>query len=169
MKQIPWDRFGSKIGLGFCLVGFILIFLGWNGAASTNSVAGQFPYLISGGMAGLSMVVLGSALIVVETQREDRARLEQRLEHLGEAIDRMAGPSADGKPAGEPAKRAVATAGDVVCGEYTYHTDSCRLLEGRIDLPHMGLGAAQGAGLAPCRVCRPDDAPTSTKSARTRR
>lgn len=168
MKQIPWDRFGSKVGIGFCLVGFVLIFLGWNGAAGSNSVAAQFPYLISGGVAGLAMIVLGAALIVVETQRDDRNRLEAKLGELREAIERMGGPSPDGK-AKEPTKHVAAAAGDVVCGEYNYHTDGCRLLEGREDLPHMSLGAARRAGLDQCRVCRPDDAPTSTETARTRR
>ena len=85
MKQI-WSDLGSKLGTGLCGAGILLVFLGWNGAASVDRVQAQFPYLISGGIAGLSLVVMGVGLIVVQNQRADRAMLQQSLRELEAAI-----------------------------------------------------------------------------------
>lgn len=85
MKQI-WNDLGSKLGTGLCGAGVLLVFLGWNGAASVDRVEAQFPYLISGGIAGLSLVVIGMGLIVVQNQRADRAMLQQSLRELEAAV-----------------------------------------------------------------------------------
>lgn len=85
MKQF-WNDLGSKLGTGLCGAGVLLVFLGWNGAASVDRVEAQFPYLISGGIAGLSLVVIGMGLIVVQNQRADRAMLQQSLRELEAAV-----------------------------------------------------------------------------------
>lgn len=77
-----WSDLGSKLGVGLCGAGLLLVFLGWNGAASVDRVEAQFPYLISGGLAGLSLVVIGVGLIVVQNQRSDRAALQATLHEL---------------------------------------------------------------------------------------
>lgn len=82
---------GSKLGVSLCGVGLLLVFLGWNGAASVDRVPSQFPYLISGGVAGLCLVVMGVGMIVVQNQRADRAELQATLRELRDAL----GASAD--------------------------------------------------------------------------
>ncbi|HEU5082452.1 MAG TPA: hypothetical protein VFU14_03870 [Acidimicrobiales bacterium] len=85
MKQF-WSDLGGKLGTGLCAAGLLLVFLGWNGAASVDRVEAQFPYLLSGGVAGLSLVVIGVGTIVVQNQRADRAQLQQSLRELEAAI-----------------------------------------------------------------------------------
>lgn len=85
MKQI-WSDMGGKLGVGLISAGFLLIFLGWNGAASVDRSQAQFPYLLSGGIAGMSLVICGIGLIVVQNQREDRAALQQTVRELRDAI-----------------------------------------------------------------------------------
>jgi len=148
--KIPWERFGAKLGVGFALAGLVLVFLGWNGAASTDRVPSQFPYLISGGLAGLCLVVIGAALIVAETGREDRDLLRAEIEELRKALGAMGTPSSNG---GAPATRA--RRGRFVAGDTTYHLASCRLLEGRDDLPTVGREEISNRGLVACRVCNP--------------
>lgn len=96
-------RLGEKgtiwIAVGLATLGFLLIFLGWNGAAEKDFVEGQIPFVISGGIAGLGLVAAGLTLALVEARRRDTARLSQKidrlLEHMGaevaepEAVDRM--------------------------------------------------------------------------------
>ena len=55
-----WSRLGGQLGVGLCALGFLLVFLGWNGAASVDRIQSQFPYLISGGIAGLCFVCSAS-------------------------------------------------------------------------------------------------------------
>ena len=73
--KIGWPKLGGLLGIGYCVVGFFLIFLGWNGAASNDREPAQIPYVISGGIAGLGLVVLGAALIVAHSLRTDRVEL----------------------------------------------------------------------------------------------
>ncbi len=51
-------------GLGLIGVGVVLIIGGWFGASGTAYEAAQMPYLISGGVFGLAVVVVGAALFV---------------------------------------------------------------------------------------------------------
>ena len=53
------SKLGNQLGALFCLAGFVLIWVGWNGAASYDTSIRQFPYLISGGIAGLCLVQVG--------------------------------------------------------------------------------------------------------------
>ncbi len=87
-SRAVWSRLGGQLGVGLCLAGFLLVFLGWNGAASVDRVTSQFPYLLSGGVAGLCFVVLGVGMLVVQNQRADRAALQATLRDLQEALER---------------------------------------------------------------------------------
>lgn len=81
MKQF-WSDLGGKLGVGLIGAGFLLVFMGWNGAASVDRVPSQFPYLISGGVAGLCFVVVGVGVLVVQNQRADRAALQATMQEL---------------------------------------------------------------------------------------
>ncbi len=86
--KVIWSRLGGQLGVGLCAIGFLLVFLGWNGAASVDRIPSQFPYLISGGVAGLCFVVLGVGMLVVQNQRTDRAALQASLRELQDALER---------------------------------------------------------------------------------
>jgi hypothetical protein len=85
-----WPKLGGLLGIGYCIVGFFLIFLGWNGAASNDREPAQIPYVISGGIAGLGLVVLGAALIVAHSLRTDRIELRGSIDDLRAATERLA-------------------------------------------------------------------------------
>ena len=56
-RSLNLSKLGGQLGVGLCVAGLLLVFLGWNGAASRDRVPAQFPYLLSGGIAGLCLVV----------------------------------------------------------------------------------------------------------------
>lgn len=137
-----WGRLGGRLGTAVMLAGGVVIFLGWNGAAGHDRVPAQFPYLISGGLGGLALVVVGAALVVADGARRDRAALQAGLDDLRRAVEDLAA-----------ARRAGG--GAVVAGRSSYHRPACRLVEGRTALPTLTPAEAAGRGLAPCRVCHP--------------
>lgn len=143
-------RLGGQLGVGLCILGFVAIFFGWNGAASNDTVLEQFPYFISGGLTGLALVVVGSAMIVVQNQRQDRALIEAALERLAGRTGgspMVAAPVAAHMAAPEP--------DFVLVGKDSYHRTECSLAEARDDARLIPLVEAFAQGLSPCRVCRP--------------
>jgi hypothetical protein len=159
-----FGRLGGQLGVLLCLVGFGVIFFGWNGAASKNVVMAQFPYLISGGIAGLAIVVIGAAMLVVQSAREDRARLEATMQRLLTAVESggaggLGGGGANGGVAGgvgAVGPRAVPSRGGLVLsGTTSYHRLDCSLTEAREEAHVIGLEEAITRGMDPCRVCRP--------------
>ncbi len=88
-----WSKLGGVVGIVYCVAGFFLIFLGWNGAASNDREPAQIPYLISGGIGGLGLVVVGSALIVAHSLRADRVELRGAIDDLRDAIAERGAPT----------------------------------------------------------------------------
>lgn len=147
-------RFGGGISLILIALGLLAIGLGYNGASGTALTAAQFPYLISGGVLGLSLVVLGSSLMIVKAHREDRALLERKLD---EVMNVMAGGI--GGAAGRAPQDLT---GLVVAGSASYHVPGCRLVDGREDTSYLTADEAKARFLAPCRVCQPEPSNVTT-------
>src|SRR3954447_4975005 len=143
--------YGGALALGIIALGLVAIGLGWNGAATYIDFRRQFPYLISGGVLALGLIIFRAALMMVQAAREDRARLEARLEEIAGLLAR--GVVSDAAP------RDVA--GLVVAGASSYHAPSCRLAEGRDDASYLTSAEARGRGLSACRICRPDEQPAT--------
>jgi hypothetical protein len=145
-----WARLGGVLGIVYCIAGFVLIFLGWNGAASHDRVESQLPYVVSGGIAGLALVAVGAALIVAYSLRTDRVELKASIDALRDRA------LASAPAAGAGANPAGASAAAVLAGAESYHRPSCTLVAGQQGATRMTAAEAAAAGLEPCRICRPD-------------
>lgn len=75
-----------SVGVLLAAIGFVLIFLAWNGAAGVDHIQGQLPYVISGGLTGLGLIGAGLTTILVQASRRDSRELSERMEELTEAI-----------------------------------------------------------------------------------
>lgn len=128
-------------------VGLALIGLGWYGASHTPFPFEQTSYLISGGLGGLGVVMVGGFLYfagwlsrLVAVQQQESARLVAVLrEHPGGP---PAGPATTG-----PAAGLVATANGTMV-----HRADCPVVAGREGLRAVTAGAP---GLRACRLCNP--------------
>jgi hypothetical protein len=85
------------IGLGVAAAGFALIAFSWGKVAALLDVSLQLPYIVSGGLTGLALVMVGMATVSVAARRQDaaaRARevegLQAVLRELHEALERDA-------------------------------------------------------------------------------
>jgi hypothetical protein len=146
--------FGGIFALVVVAIGLVAIGIGWNGAAGSggqinqvSDLRAQLPWLLSGGFLGLAIVVFGAGLMIVQAAREDRSRLEARLEEIAGLLARGVGAAAP---------RDVA--GLVVAGVASYHSPDCRLVDGREDATYLTAAEARERGLAPCRICNPQGA-----------
>lgn len=173
MKR-TWAKLGGQLGIGCAAIGLLAIGLAWNGAASIDFVSGQVPYLLSGGAFGLSLVIIGIGLVVVQNSRKDRALVQQQLAELNSAINRLANAvGAVGTNGSGYSSAQSLGPGMVVVGSSSFHRPDCRLAQGKA-LAAMPIEAAQAEGLTACRLCDPlgeadDDAVEMESSPRRRR
>ena len=144
-------KLGHQLGVLFCLAGFVLVWVGWNGAASYDVSTRQFPFLISGGIAGLCLVNIGVGLWIVQSQRAERAHLEENLAGLNRVLETLVevvahtGAGSDGGNGN----------GLVLAGTTAYHRPGCVLVQDHPRLTTTTAEMAAESGLAPCRTCEP--------------
>ena len=144
-----WSKRTMQLAVGMIGIGFLLIVLSWNGAAGVDTPEQQFPYLLSGAIPGIGLVMAGLVLALVQEMRKSVGTLVAKQDELLEAMGNATG-AASGGPTAVPTDGSA-----VVAGTTTYHLPDCRLVTGRTDLQTMAPDVATGRGLAPCRICEP--------------
>jgi hypothetical protein len=147
--RVAFGRLGGRLSLAVVAVGLLAIALGWNGAAGNQVFSAQLPYLLSGGFAGLALVVFGSALMITQGAREDRQRLEGLLAQMLDA--QQAADTGVGRVPSD-------VDGLFAAGTASYHVPGCRLVDGREEVSYVTSAEAAARDLKPCRVCQPEGA-----------
>jgi hypothetical protein len=78
---------------GIALAGFVAMILGWRVAARTLNVAAQVPAIVSGGVGGLVLVVIGTGLLVAQAGRvraaQERADADELLDRTSEVVQAL--------------------------------------------------------------------------------
>lgn len=73
------------------VLGFVAIGIGWKVAARTLFVPSQVPALVSGGLAGIALVLVGAGLASVQTGRRlaasERAQTELVLDEATRLLE----------------------------------------------------------------------------------
>lgn len=82
----PGAPLATFVGIAVAVAGFGAIGLAWNGAAELDYVQGQFPFFVSGGLAGLGLVVVGTTMMVIETVRRQAAQQHEEMVRLVAAL-----------------------------------------------------------------------------------
>ena len=154
-------------------LGLVVVFFGWYGAARTPYLFEQVPYLASGGLIGLGLVVTGGCVLfgswIARSAREQAVRDDALLAAVREMRDELARLRTDaGTPlASPPAQRgrrkgaAGATNGHggsahglvATARGSMLHTPDCAIVLGRDDV--HDVVDADAEGLRPCRLCDP--------------
>jgi hypothetical protein len=153
--------FGGGLGLLVIGIGLLAIGIGWNGMAGGggqvngfSDLRAQLPWLVSGGILGLALVVFGAALLIVHNARADRARLEAKLDEVVAALGRSSAPvvayPSEGGSAAIPA-------GVYLAGASSYHRPDCRLVQARDDATQVTMTDVASQNLRACRVCKPTE------------
>jgi hypothetical protein len=144
-----WFKATTYMGLGMIGVGFLFIFLAWNGAAEVDTPQQQIPYVISGGLTGLGLIVLGAAVLLLQDARKAWATQQERLEELRHTLERLVGGL------GAAAYGSGSNGEIVVAGTSSFHDPSCHLAQGREEAERIPRPEAEERGLKACRICKP--------------
>ena len=99
-----WAGKATRPWLGWLLIaaGALLILLGYFGVSREAIVEKQIPYLVSGGIGGVLLCVLGAYVLGTEELRKDSGRLD-RLEAMVEDLHAALLSRPDAPPVGRTA------------------------------------------------------------------
>jgi hypothetical protein len=175
------ERWLFAIGGALAVAGVVAVIVGWVGTSRTVLVAGQIPYVVSGGLLGLGLIFLGGflyfghwmALLVREGReraaedRNDLARLRDSLGEINRSLAAVAdvlgsagvapvGTVRSGTGAGVGSGPSAATAlrpGTLVAtaSGTMMHRPDCPAVTGKENLREVSADE----GLRPCGICRP--------------
>jgi hypothetical protein len=159
-----WQILAGSLLLPF---GVAVIIIGWHGAAYGNVDQQQIPYLISGGILGLAIVIVGcffywahwlyriydqADLHHQEAMREQRELVRTLIDALGHTVP--ADPFAP--PAAVPV-RSTNGAGKVFVATATgtnFHTAGCPMVANR-GRGLRTISEGEAVSMKPCRICEP--------------
>jgi len=74
-------------GVALIVAGFAVLAFAWSRVAGTAIVSLQLPYVVSGGFAGLGLVIVGVLLMYLAVKRRDAWQRERRLDALAAALE----------------------------------------------------------------------------------
>lgn len=74
------------LGLVVAAVGFVLLVIGWSDVAGTVDVGRQMPYLMSTGLPGIALVMVGLVLVNISVKRQDGAERSRQMSALTDAL-----------------------------------------------------------------------------------
>ena len=167
--RLLWRWVGRAVRpyIGWILIaaGALVMLIGWFGVSRESLPGKQIPYLVSGGIGGVFLAVLGAYFLGTQEMRNDSGRLdrlERMVEELHQALLRRpdappirdaaaeaAAEAAGANGSGSPARRVVY----VDDGEL-FHRANCALVAGK-DGHDVTPAAARKRGLRPCPACTP--------------
>jgi hypothetical protein len=146
------DRWMLVVGGLLLPLGVLLVLLGWWGAAHTVFLFEQVPYLLSGGVLGLALVVAGGFVyfaywmtLMVRENRTGRAELTAVLTRVERLLEESQAPRTARSAA--PSGRLVATKTGTML-----HRPDCVAVDGKTDLREV---TPDTPGLTPCKLCDP--------------
>ncbi len=163
--KLLWRWVGEALRpwVGWILIGIgaLLMLLGYFGVSREALPAKQIPYLVSGGLGGIFVAVLGAYFLGTQQLRDDSGRLD-RLEQMVEELHGALLTRNDAPARVSNGARAVAAADEaapsrrvvVVPGGQLFHRADCAVAEGK-DGTEVTPAAARKRGMRPCPTCAP--------------
>jgi len=131
-------------------LGVVLVILGWYGASHTTRLFEEIPYMISGGLLGVVLVIVGGWCYfgywlarMVENDREVLGALLRIEERLSAAVTVTADEGVS-----DTVPTLVATRTGTM-----YHRPDCAVVANRA--PEDLRPVTTGEGMSPCRICSP--------------
>jgi hypothetical protein len=152
-----WSAARPYVGWALAALGGIALLLGWYGVSGEALTAKQLPYLVSGGLTGIALVILASVIIATDDVRRQLDRVDD-LERKIDELHTLFAVELGTEPAGDGAATAPDQAALLALPSGTsYHRAGCTLVVGKSGADAVDPATIRRRGLRPCRVCDPPD------------
>src|SRR4051812_42663264 len=157
--MVPTDKWLAIAGGVLIPLGVIFVIIGWYGASHTTRLFEEVPYLISGGMLGMLLAILGAAFYfgywltrLVTGQREMvelMARMEARMDSAARAESNGHAAAGGGEAVGTSGEALVATRTGTM-----FHRPDCPVVAGRPD-KELRMITLPAKSMSACKLCAP--------------
>jgi hypothetical protein len=159
-----WVSKATRPVIGWVLLGVaaLVILIGWIGVSGTPVVAKQIPYIVSGGIGGVLLAVLGAYFLGTEELRMDSGRLD-RLERMVDELHDTLLSRADAPAATNHAEDAPTPNGQAyvsLSGSDIYHRPDCAMVASKTNSAKIAPSTIKRRELKPCSLCEPSMADT---------
>jgi hypothetical protein len=85
----PRSFLPAYLGVAIAIAGFVFLTVGWAGTAGTLDVGRQVPYLLSAGLPGVSLVMVGLVIVNLSARRRESAERALQLAELAAIFERL--------------------------------------------------------------------------------
>jgi len=158
-----WSAVRPVLGWVLAGLGALALLLGWYGVSGQALTAKQLPYLVSGGLTGIGLLVIAAVFLATEDVRRQLDRLGEVERKVDALYAFFAADLADVAPAVEAPRARPAAAGPRTPADTllalpagtSYHRADCALVAGKANAEPVDAGGVDARGLTPCRVCDP--------------
>lgn len=154
-----WVGKATRPVIGWVLLGIaaLIILIGWIGVSGTPIVAKQIPYVVSGGIGGVLLAVLGAYFLGTEELRKDSGRLD-RLERMVNELHEVLLARGDAPSNNHHAHDTAAANGHAyvsLAGSDTYHRPDCAMVASKPNTAKVAPSTIRRRQLTPCSLCEP--------------
>ena len=113
MKTFVRANADRVVAFGLVVLGIVALIVGWFGVSGTGLAAEQLPYLVSGGLGGVVLIVIGCTAWVSADLQDEWRRLDAIEEQLGQLASSRATVATDNAPSNPNGHVAVGDSGSV--------------------------------------------------------
>jgi hypothetical protein len=78
-------------GIVVAMLGFVLIGIAWSQVAGETQVYLQLPYLVSAGLSGLGLIMVGVTMVNVAAKRRDAVERDRQIDQLVSILEELKG------------------------------------------------------------------------------
>jgi hypothetical protein len=79
----------TYIGIGIAIAGFVLLLVAWGQVAGETQVSLQLPYLVSAGLTGLALVMVGLTVVTIAAEQRDAVARDRQMDQLVSILDEL--------------------------------------------------------------------------------
>ena len=152
-----WVSKATRPVIGWVLLGIaaVIILIGWIGVSGTPVVAKQIPYVVSGGIGGVLLALVGAYFLGTEELRKDSGRLDRLERMVLELHDALLSRDDAPRPAHEDTSNSNGQAYVSLAGSDVYHRPDCAMVASKASVAKVAPSTIQRRSLTPCSLCEP--------------
>ena len=150
-----WSAVRPFVGWVLAGLGALALFLGWYGVSGESLTSKQLPYLVSGGLTGIALIVVAGVFLATDDVRRQLSQVDELRRKVDDLyallVEEIATPTASPIEVDNAPNAAILA----MPAGTSYHRADCALVKGKVDAAAVDARMIRTRKLRPCRICEP--------------